>query len=163
MKRFQQTIGIGFLALMVAAGLGWAQDLGTADASQGLTTAEFRALNSDGNSKKRAEKPIKLANQKAEEGTADRFGPWRTRIRSGRKSCGITLNPKETGSEQAEKMYHWRYWRLRGKERATNFSYAQPSRRPIYERKAYAGKAYSDYGISTHAARIEQKLHLWGG
>ncbi|MBI1956527.1 MAG: hypothetical protein HYS38_09050 [Acidobacteria bacterium] len=67
MKHFQQKIGVGFLALMVGAGLGWTQDIGTPNASQGLTTAEFRALNNEGNPKKRAEKAIKLANKKADE------------------------------------------------------------------------------------------------
>jgi hypothetical protein len=67
MKSFLQKVATGFVLLAVAAALGVSQNTVPSGSSRGLTTAELHALDSQGNPKKRAEKAIKLANEKADE------------------------------------------------------------------------------------------------
>jgi hypothetical protein len=102
MKQFMHAIGFGFVLLTVATALGLSQEPVAPGGSQGLTTAEMRAINSEGNPKKRAEKAIKLANEKAEQARKNALEGNSAEAENAAKGLETALNHAWSNIQQAE-------------------------------------------------------------
>jgi hypothetical protein len=92
----------GFVLLTVATALGLSQESVPPGSSQGLTTAEMHALDSQGNPKKRAEKAIKLANEKADEARKNALKGNSAEAENAAKGFETALNHAWSDIEQAE-------------------------------------------------------------
>ena len=102
MKPFLHVLVTGFFLLTVATASGLSQESVPPGASQGLTTAELHALDSQGNPKKRAEKAIKLANEKADEARKNALKGNSAEAENAAKGLETALNHAWSNIEQAE-------------------------------------------------------------